>query len=166
MATHVIKISRNNPDLVKPAEETPHELKYLSDIDSQVGLRFQMPLFQFFSASDSGEGRNPTEAIKGALAKALVYYYPLAGRLREEPGRKLVVDCNGEGILFIEASANVGMSYFGEKLHPPFLHSDELLYDVPGWGENLGCPLLLIQVCLGYGFVCSVFFYLVDVIGN
>ena len=36
-----------------------------------------------------------------------MYYYPMAGRLREIlPTNKLVVDCTGEGVVFVEALAS------------------------------------------------------------
>lgn len=41
--------------------------------------------------------------IKEALAKVLVYYYPLAGKLVEDSDGKLIVDCTGEGAVFVEA---------------------------------------------------------------
>jgi len=69
-----------------------------------------------------GRGHDhPAKVIKEAIGKALVPYYPLAGRLRETAGRKLVVDCNGAGVLFIEADADVTLDeYFGEELQ--FIH--------------------------------------------
>ena len=142
----VFKVRRCKPELVAPAKPTPHEFKQLSDIDDQEGLRFQIPIIQFYKYDPSMKGRDPVRVIREALAKTLVFYYPFAGRLREGPGRKLVVECTGEGIVFIEADADVTLEQFGDALQPPFPCWEELLFDVPGSGEVLNCPLLLIQV--------------------
>jgi hypothetical protein len=86
-------------------------------------------------------------AVRRALGEALVPYYPLAGRLREVDRRKLVVDCTGEGVLFVEADADVRLAELeAAGLTPPFPCMDQLLFDVEGSGGVLGCPLLLIQV--------------------
>ncbi|XWS64984.1 hypothetical protein CRYUN_Cryun05aG0051700 [Craigia yunnanensis] len=77
------------------------------------------------------QGKDPTRFIREALEATLVFYYPFAGRLREGPNRKLMVDCTGEGVLFIEADADVTLEEFGEALHPPFSCFEELLYEVP-----------------------------------
>lgn len=139
-----------------PAKPTPHEFKPLSDIDDQEGLRFQIPVIQFYKKVPSMHGRDPAKVIKDAVARALVFYYPFAGRLREEAGRKLVVECTGEGIVFIEAHADVTLEQFGDALQPPFPGLEELIYDAPGSGGVLNSPLLLIQVtrlqCGGFIF--------------
>ncbi|PON38310.1 Transferase [Parasponia andersonii] len=100
--------------------------------------------------------RDPVKVIREAVAKTLVFYYPFAGRLRELAGRKLAVDCTGEGVLFVEADADVTLKDFGDALQPPFPCLEELLFDVPGSGEVLHSPLLLIQVtrlkCGGFIF--------------
>ena len=73
-----------------------------------------------------------------------MYYYPLAGRIREGPNRKLMVDCNGEGILFVEASADVTL--LGDKILPPCPLLEVFLFNFPGSDGIIGCPLLLVQV--------------------
>nr|XP_010933015.1 benzyl alcohol O-benzoyltransferase [Elaeis guineensis] len=142
------KVRRHEPVLVAPAEPTPHEFKRLSDIDDQEGLRFQIPVIQFYRNDPSMAGRDPARVIREALAKTLVHYYPFAGRLREGARRKLVVECTGEGVLFIEADADVRLEQFGDALQPPFPCLEELLYNVEGSGEVLNAPLLLIQVII------------------
>lgn len=92
------------------------------------------------------EDKDPVNIIREAIGKALVFYYPFAGRLIEGLKRKLVVNCSGEGILFIEADADVSMDQLADTIQPPYPYIDELLYDVPGSSDILGCPLLLIQV--------------------
>jgi hypothetical protein len=92
------------------------------------------------------QGKDPVKVIREAIAKTLVFYYPFAGRLREGHNRKLMVECTGEGILFIEADADVTLEQFGDPLQPPFPCLEELLFDVPGSSGVLNCPLLLIQV--------------------
>ncbi|KAJ4954225.1 hypothetical protein NE237_031057 [Protea cynaroides] len=152
----VFTVQRREPELVAPAKPTPHEFKFLSNIDDQQTLRTQVPVIQFYRNEPAMRGQDPVRVIRKAIAEALVFYYPFAGRLREGPGRKLVVDCTGEGVLFIEADANVRLEQFGDALQPPFPCLKELLYDVPGSSAVLGCPLLLIQVtrmmCGGFIF--------------
>ncbi|KAF8038628.1 hypothetical protein BT93_B1226 [Corymbia citriodora subsp. variegata] len=155
MASHqdslVFKVRRceaelGEAELVRPARPT--------DVDNQEGLRFQIPLIQFYRCD--GSGCDPVQAIREGLAQALVFYYPFAGRLRELPGRKLVVDCNEEGVMFVEADADVTLDQFGDALQPPFPCLEELLFDVPGSSAVLDAPVLLIQVtrlkCGGFIF--------------
>ncbi|XP_057442298.1 benzyl alcohol O-benzoyltransferase-like [Lotus japonicus] len=155
-ASLVFTVRRCEPELVAPSQPTPHEMKLLSDIDDQEGLRFHIPVIQFYRYDPSMTGKDPVEVIRKALAKTLVFYYPLAGRLMEGPNRKLVVNCTADGVLFIEADADVTMKQFGDALQPPFPCWEELLYDVPSSSEVLNAPLLLIQVtrlkCGGFIF--------------
>nr|CAA64636.1 hsr201 [Nicotiana tabacum] len=152
----VFTVRRQKPELIAPAKPTPRETKFLSDIDDQEGLRFQIPVIQFYHKDSSMGRKDPVKVIKKAIAETLVFYYPFAGRLREGNGRKLMVDCTGEGIMFVEADADVTLEQFGDELQPPFPCLEELLYDVPDSAGVLNCPLLLIQVtrlrCGGFIF--------------
>ncbi|KAI3696804.1 hypothetical protein L6452_29364 [Arctium lappa] len=153
-------VRRRTPELISPAKPTPRELKPLSDIDDQDWLRFQTPLIQFYRRDPKMADRNPATVIREALAKLLVFYYPFAGRLREGPAGKLVVECTGEGVLFIEAEADVRVEELGEVILPPFAYLEELLYDVNGSGDILHSPLMLIQVtrllCGGFIFAIRI----------
>ncbi|KAL8214429.1 hypothetical protein R6Q57_003878 [Mikania cordata] len=149
-------VMRREPELIGPAKPTPRELKPLSDIDDQEGLRGHIPVINIYRGDSKMRNKNPATIIRDALAKVLVFYYPFAGRLKEGPGRKLMVDCSGEGVLFIEAEADVTLMQFRDALHSPFPCLEELLYDVPGSSGILDSPLLLIQVtrmlCGGFIF--------------
>nr|CAB3495039.1 unnamed protein product [Digitaria exilis] len=132
------KARRREPELVAPARPTPRETKALSDIDDQHALRYYETVIGFFRRCSGDDGpEDPAEAARSALAEALVYYYPVAGRLREEAGGKLVVDCTAEGVAFVEADADVRLEDFGEPLLPPYPCVEELLCD-PALGYKSG----------------------------
>lgn len=144
-------VRRREPELIGPASPTPWETKRLSDIDDQGTLRANVRFFFFYRGVLRGEsGNDPVGAIRRALSEALVHYYPFAGRLREVEGGKLVVDCTGEGITFVEADADVRFADLeaaaGPGLTPPFPCMDELAFDADGVSGILGGPLVLIQV--------------------
>ncbi|TVU48136.1 hypothetical protein EJB05_07762, partial [Eragrostis curvula] len=141
-------VRRRPAVLVSPATSTPRELKRLSDIDGNDKLRLHISGIYFYRRRESMIGVDPVVVIREAVAKALVHYYPWAGRLKELEGRKLAVDCTGEGVLFVEADADVRLEQFGDALLPPFPCLEELIFDVPGSSSILNSPLLLIQVCI------------------
>ncbi|KAJ0735817.1 putative benzyl alcohol O-benzoyltransferase [Helianthus annuus] len=153
-------VRRRAPELIVPAKPTPRELKPLSDIDDQEALRIQMPVILVYRSNPKMRNKNPASVIREALAKLLVFYYPFAGRLKEGPAGKLMVDCSAEGVLFIEAEADVTLSQIGDALPPPSPCMEELLYDVPGSSGILDSPLLLVQVTrlLCGGFIFAIRF--------
>ncbi|KAJ4838375.1 hypothetical protein Tsubulata_041385, partial [Turnera subulata] len=166
----VFKVHRREPELIRPAKPTPHEFKDLSDIDDQDGLRFfYTRVLWFYRYSPLMQGKDPVKIVREALAKTLVFYYPMAGRLREGHNRKLRVECNGEGVLFIEADADVTLEQFGVVPQPPFPCMDELLFHVPGSTEIVNCPIFLVQVtrlkCGGWILAIRYHHALCDVFG-
>ncbi|KAK3150713.1 hypothetical protein QOZ80_3AG0236730 [Eleusine coracana subsp. coracana] len=147
MAALKFIVRRHPAVLVAPVAPTPRELKRLSDIDDHDRMRFHVSAIQFYRRNESRSGVDPAMVIRDAIAKALVHYYPLAGRLIELAGRKLAVDCTGEGVLFVEADTDVRLEQFGDALLPPFPWIEELFPDAPSsFSDILDASLLLFQV--------------------
>ncbi|XP_074269963.1 benzyl alcohol O-benzoyltransferase-like isoform X2 [Silene latifolia] len=171
-------VTRQPAELIPPAGSTPYEVKELSDLDNAPQLRF---LVVTVLAYKNHYGNNinkhclhgtvhPAKVFKEAIAKALVSYYPFAGRVRAATGGRLVVECNGEGVLFIEADANVTLDEFGgdQFIYDPICMTD-LLHVVPGSDRILHTPLLLIQVtrlkCGGFIFALRLNHTMADATG-
>ncbi|EAY77476.1 hypothetical protein OsI_32518 [Oryza sativa Indica Group] len=144
---------RSKPELVAPSRPTPHETKLLSDLDDFRNHYEYTPLVAFFRSSGSGNDvpSPPTMTIRTAIGEALVYYYPLAGRLRELPCGKLVVDCTEEGVVFVAAEADLRLADLGQPLLLPFPCSGELLVCDNARSDSLHVavvdkPLIFMQV--------------------
>lgn len=56
---------------------------------------------------------DPASAIQKGLSKALVSYYPLAGRLKRHEDGRLRVTCTGEGVPFLSATADCSLASLG-----------------------------------------------------
>ncbi|CAM0878476.1 unnamed protein product [Alopecurus aequalis] len=137
-------VRRGELELLKPAGSTPREVKRLSDLDDQEGFRFYISLIYFYRASPRAD--DPVRVTRRGLAAALMHYYPMAGRLREMPGGKLVVDCTGEGVCFVEADADVALDEFGDAVRPPVPCAGEFLFlPVSQSAVVVNRPLLYVQ---------------------
>ncbi|XP_020399910.1 benzyl alcohol O-benzoyltransferase [Zea mays] len=156
--TTTFPVRRGERKLVSPSRPTPYEFKMLSDIDDQDVLRFYRSGAFFYRSSASKAGLDPAKVIRSALSEALVHFYPLAGRFRElRPTRKLVVECTGEGVVFVEADADVRMDDLGDSLAPPVPCYDKLLCEPESpTADVIDRPLLYVQVtrlrCGGFVF--------------
>ena len=139
MTFSVIRSSRS---LVRPSEKTPQgTLLDLSIIDRLPVLRCNIRTLHVFR-----HGPEAARVIREALSKALVPYYPLAGKLKESSQGQLQIECSGEGVWFVEASADCtlyGVNYLDDDIVS--IPYDELLPDhIP---ENEGIdPLVQLQV--------------------
>ncbi|XP_039146389.1 acyl transferase 4-like [Dioscorea cayenensis subsp. rotundata] len=119
-------VSKLSQGLVVPAEATPGGSLALSDLDQMPLIRCMVPSMHVFK-------HGPWDAanvIRTALSKALVLYYPLAGKFVEDHKTGEVrVDCTGDGAWFIEASANCSLEDVNYLEHPFAIPSQALLPD-------------------------------------
>ncbi|KAK3026920.1 hypothetical protein RJ639_040326 [Escallonia herrerae] len=141
-------VTRSSGGLIPPSEPTPSEVLDLSVIDRLPVLRCNARTLHVFRY-----GPSAAPLIRDALSKALVAYYPLAGRLKESNQHELQIECSGEGVWFVEACANCALdtvNHFDSVMSIPF---DKLLPQHPLEDEGLD-PLVLMQVtrftCDGY----------------
>ncbi|KAL0397270.1 UNVERIFIED_CONTAM: Salutaridinol 7-O-acetyltransferase [Sesamum calycinum] len=103
-----MKIKTVSTQLIGPSSPTPPQLRHfnLSFIDQRIPPSY-IPLVLYYNVSteDRYINKQPetSRRLKSSMSDALIQFYPLAGRILE--GQPLV-DCNDEGILYIEATAD------------------------------------------------------------
>ncbi|KAM7471543.1 hypothetical protein LguiA_009726 [Lonicera macranthoides] len=136
-------VKQGVPTLVPPAEETKKGLYFLSNLDQNIAVIVRT-IYCFKSEERGNEAS--VEVIKDALSKVLVHYYPAAGRLTISAEGKLIVDCSGEGAVFVEAEANCTIAEIGDNTKPDPVTLGKLVYDIPGAKNILEIPPLVAQV--------------------
>ncbi|KAL6559614.1 histone H3.1 [Orobanche gracilis] len=124
-------------------EKTEKGLYFLSNLDQNIAV--VVGTIYCFKSADKGN-LEAVRVLKDALSKALVHYYPLAGRLTISPEMKLAVDCTGEGAVFVEAEAECELEKLGDITKPDPVSLGKLVYYIPGTDNILQIPPLVAQV--------------------
>ncbi|EPS64002.1 hypothetical protein M569_10778 [Genlisea aurea] len=137
-------VIRREPILISPAEETQRGLYFLSNLDQNIAVVVKT-VYCFESGEEKVDG-GVFEVMKSSLAKILVHYYPLAGRLRISDEMKLIVDCTGEGAVFVEADATFRFDRLGDVDRPDPIALGMLVHEIPGARNMLEIPPLVVQV--------------------
>ncbi|KAI5012402.1 hypothetical protein ZWY2020_024536 [Hordeum vulgare] len=126
----LMSVKRREPTLVSPVEATPiGEQYYLSNLDQNIAVIVQT-VYCFKCPSGRGN-EGAADALRAALARVLVHYHPLAGRLGISPEMKLTVECTGEGVPFVEAEAACDLALVGDLSTPDPAALGQLVYSVP-----------------------------------
>ena len=141
--TFELKVKQQEPCLVSPSEETEKGTYLLSNLDQNIAVIIKT--LYCFRAEDKGHG-DAAEVLKAALAKVLVHFFPLAGKLSLTPDWKLAVECTGEGAVFVEADADCELEALGNLAKPDPTVLEKLIYSVPGAKNILEMPLMVAQV--------------------
>ncbi|CAA7027546.1 unnamed protein product [Microthlaspi erraticum] len=97
-------------ELVKPSKHTPSEILSLSTLDNDLFNEVMYATIYVFKANEKNQN-DPVPLLRKALSELLVFYYPLAGKLkRRESDRKLQLVFHGEGVPFEVANASLDLS--------------------------------------------------------
>ncbi|XP_076910804.1 shikimate O-hydroxycinnamoyltransferase-like [Bidens hawaiensis] len=159
-----MNITITNSSLIPPAKTTPDSYNQLwtSNLDLVVG-RIHILTVYFYRPNGSSNFFDPN-AMKKALADVLVSFYPMAGRLGRDESGRIVINCNGEGALFVEAESDTSLDDFGEFTPSPEFRS--LTPSVDYSGDISSYPLFFAQVtyfkCGGVSLGCGVHHTLSD----
>lgn len=135
--------------MVRPARETPRQRVWNSNLDLVVP-RFHTPSVYFYRRPEAGPDAAPevffdAERMRQALAEALVPFYPMAGRLARDEDGRVEIDCNGEGVLFVEADApDATIADYGD--FAPTMELKRLIPAVDYTDDISAFPLLVLQV--------------------
>uniref|UniRef100_A0A7N0TI89 Shikimate O-hydroxycinnamoyltransferase n=1 Tax=Kalanchoe fedtschenkoi TaxID=63787 RepID=A0A7N0TI89_KALFE len=128
--------------MVRPAQDTPNYDLWNSNVDLVVPS-MHTPSVYFYRPTGSHSFFDP-QVLKEALSKVLVPFYPMAGRLKRDEDGRIEIECNGEGVLFVEADTNSVIDDFGD-----FAPTLELRRLIPAVDYSAGLsayPLLVLQV--------------------
>ncbi|KAG6517963.1 hydroxycinnamoyltransferase-like [Zingiber officinale] len=138
----VVNVRRST--MVRPAEATPQRRLWISNVDQVAHRHHTMSVF--FYRTDGSANFFDAAVLRDALARVLVPFYPMAGRLARGEDGRIVIDCNGEGALFVEADAEATVDDFGDCA--PTEEMEQLVPkpNADYTGGISAFPLLIIQV--------------------
>ncbi|RZC57093.1 hypothetical protein C5167_004392 [Papaver somniferum] len=146
----MIKVTVRESSVVKPAKETPKVCLWTSNFDqlfvvhAQTVYFYRRPTLTGGSSSSSDDFFDST-VLKDGLSKALVYYYPIAGRLKRNESGRAEINCTGEGATFIEAETDSCIEDLGD-----FTPDERLMPLLPkpdyGDGDISSCPPFLVKI--------------------
>ncbi|KAJ0735149.1 putative vinorine synthase [Helianthus annuus] len=142
-------------ETIKPTSPTPNNLRtFKLSILDQYMFDIYTPMIVFFPNTDNTSVKDVvtkrSKHLKETLAKILTRFYPFAGKVKDN----LQIECNDEGIYYIEARVNQKLNDF--ICHPDDEKVRELIPESPCTVESsIGNYVIGIQVnfflCGGIG---------------
>ncbi|XP_047943518.1 rosmarinate synthase-like [Salvia hispanica] len=150
-----MKITVKESAMVKPMKETPTKTLWLSNLDLIYPFDYHSRLVNFYSSNGAADFFDAA-MMKAALSKALVEFYPIAGRLERGEDGEIVINCNGEGVQFVEAECDGAMDELCSFSPSP----DISLVPTVDYSKDISTiPLFLLQLtrfkCGGVSFSFS-----------
>ncbi|PIN09235.1 Taxadien-5-alpha-ol O-acetyltransferase [Handroanthus impetiginosus] len=145
-----IFLTKKEVVLVKPINPTPSEVLSFSTIDNDPHLEILCQTIYVYRSNTSlspsqddpkNTSPDPALVLKQALSKALVYYHPLAGKLKRQPDGTLQITCNSDGSFVFDWPSDSDCGY-----HPLLLQVTK--FSCGGFTIGMG---LCHAVCDGLG---------------
>lgn len=137
-----MKIRVKQTAVVKPTPAKPRTTIWISNLDAILPENYHTRTHFFYRPTAAADFFN-TAALKKALAQTLSEFYPMAGRLTKDANGRVEIDCNGEGVVFMEAEADGEIDDLGDFSPNPNI----CLAPTVDYSRGISSfPLLLVQV--------------------
>ncbi|CAN6353092.1 unnamed protein product [Urochloa humidicola] len=110
--------------LVTPGGDTPREKLWLSPLDLLQVNRGHTPTVYFYHRTAAAAGNDDffdVARLKESMTRALVPFYPLAGRLGTDADGRFVIDCDAQGALLVVARSDLTADDFNDVTPSPEL---------------------------------------------
>ncbi|XP_052208739.1 stemmadenine O-acetyltransferase-like [Diospyros lotus] len=135
----MMKVEVISSELVKPSSPTPSHLKtFKISLMDQLLVSDYIPFIFHYPITDPNCDTNQLVLhLKNSLSDTLTRFYPLAGRFKDH----MSVDCNDEGVLFIETRVNCSMSEFLNEPQIEQLHQFVFFIEMGSEPETSLCQL-------------------------
>lgn len=113
-----VEVEILSKETIKPSFPTPHQLRnfQLSILD-QIALPVYISNIFLYKANDEDDGdldaktERISQRLKSSLSETLAQFYPFAGKIKDE----VSIECNDDGVEYIEARANRLLSEYLQK---------------------------------------------------
>lgn len=139
-------INVRDSKMVQPSKEVARRRVWNSNVDLKTP-NIHTPSIYFYRTNTTSKFFD-TKIMKEALSKVLVSFYPMAGRFCYDKDGRVEIDCDGQGVLFVEAATNSFIDDFGD--FAPTLHLGQLIPIVDYSRGIETYPLLVLQVCFNF----------------
>ncbi|KAK4487072.1 hypothetical protein RD792_006387 [Penstemon davidsonii] len=139
-----MRIHTKDSTMMKPVEATPNGNLWISNIDAVMPI-YHIPTVYIYRRPIGAANFFDTAVLKAALGRALVPFYPAAGRLSMNEDGRIEINCNGEGVLFVEAESDGTLDDLGDFTPKPELKIS-LIPAVHYSKQIWAYPLVLLQV--------------------
>ncbi|CAD6267271.1 unnamed protein product [Miscanthus lutarioriparius] len=136
--------------MVTPGEATPKHRLWLSIFDL-VQSRTHTPLVYLYRACSGSAAFSP-DILKAALSKALIPFYPLAGRLGSDSTGRPDIHCTGDGVLFVTARTDATLDKLGNPV--PSEELRQMLVPMAEAGDHAGVLAMFQVTFFECGGVC------------
>ncbi|KAL6190526.1 hypothetical protein ACLB2K_036920 [Fragaria x ananassa] len=130
-------------ETIKPSTPTlPHYRTYNLSFLEQLNPRTYTPIVYFYPKEASASDHYPnfcdkSNQLKKSLSETLAIYYPFSGRIKD----RVSIDCNDEGVIFVEARIKVQLSQILEQPKDEVL--DLLFTDKLQWNYDSNLTVIL-----------------------
>ncbi|KAM1302058.1 hypothetical protein ACFX2H_013021 [Malus domestica] len=109
-----MKVSVRDSTMVEPVEEMPRRALGLSNLDLVRTINHTLNIYFYKPDQNYRSDFFDPAVLKHALSNALVLFYPLTDRLKQNKGR-LEIDYNAKSVLFVVAeTTSVDLDYSGD----------------------------------------------------
>ncbi|KAK2991043.1 hypothetical protein RJ640_019364 [Escallonia rubra] len=118
-----VEVETVSEEKIKPASPTPFDLRtYKVSLLDQLCPTMYIPFVFFYPNNETNAltdvFHQRSQHLKQSLSETLTRFYPIAGRIEHD----LHVECNDEGVLYVQARVNEQLSNFLSKPNNQHIH--------------------------------------------